>query len=442
MNAKRSRIPLFPLTAAVLGLAAASAWAAQPPAANYDEAKVAAYTLPDPLVFLNGAKVRNAAAWREHRRAEILGLFEQHVYGRSPGRPRTMLFEMTSLDRQALGGQAIRKEVSIWFNDRKEGPRMDLLLYVPNAGTKPAPAFLGLNFEGNHAVHRDPGIALSKQWMRESRGNDVVDHRATEAARGSESSRWPVEKILARGYALATAYYGDLEPDFPEGWKQGVRSTVFATAEPPIPPEESGAIGAWAWGLSRALDYLETDGDVDARRVAVMGHSRLGKTALWAGAQDERFAIVISNDSGEGGAALARRWFGETVERINTSFPHWLCARFKTYNTRVDVLPVDQHLLIALMAPRPVYVASAAEDLWADPLGEFLSAKHAEPVYRLFGKAGLGVAMPPAMNQPVGQSIGYHLRSGKHDVTDYDWEQYLDFAGRHLRGTPGCPCPR
>jgi hypothetical protein len=442
MNASRSRILLFPLTVAVLGLAAAFAWAAQPPAANYDEAKVAAYTLPDPLVFLNGAKVRTAAAWREHRRPEILGLYEQHVYGRSPGRPKTMLFAVTSLDRQALGGQATRKEVSIWFNDRKEGPRMDLLLYVPNGGTKPVPAFLGLNFEGNHAVQRDPGIALSKQWMRESRGNDVVDHRATEAARGNESSRWPVEKILARGYALATAYYGDLEPDFPDGWKQGVRSTVFATAEPPIPPEESGAIGAWAWGLSRALDYLETDRDVDARRVAVMGHSRLGKTALWAGARDERFAIVISNDSGEGGAALARRWFGETVERINTAFPHWFCARFKTYNTRVDTLPVDQHLLIALMAPRPVYVASAAEDLWADPLGEFLSAKHAEPVYRLFGKTGLGVATPPSINQPVGETIGYHLRSGKHDVTDYDWEQYLDFASRHLRGTPGCPCPR
>ena len=426
----------------LLGIGIAPSWSAQPPAANYDEAKVPAYTLPDPLLLTNGRRVRDAAEWRKKRRPEVLHLFETHVYGRSPGRPKTLLFGVTSLDRQALGGQATRKEVTVWFSGRKDGPKMDLLLYVPNGGARPVPAFLGLNFGGNHAIHPDPGITLSKQWMRESRGEGVVEHRATEAARGTESSRWCVEKILARGYALATVYYGDLEPDFAEGWKQGVRSTVFAAGEPPIRPEESGAIGAWAWGLSRALDYLETDRDVDARRVAVMGHSRLGKTALWAGAQDERFAIVISNDSGEGGAALARRWFGETVERINTSFPHWFCAQFKTYNTRVNALPVDQHLLIALMAPRPVYVASAAEDLWADPLGEFLSAQHAEGVYRLFGKEGLGTASQPAVNEPVGQTIGYHLRSGKHDVTDYDWEQYLSFADRHLRGTPGCPRPQ
>ncbi len=430
MNSNRVPIALFPLTVALLALRLPGA-AAEPPA-NYDEAKVGAYTLPDPLAALDGTRVRTAAAWEQHRRPELLRLFEEHVYGRSPGRPKAMAFATTSVDAHALGGLATRKEVSIWFNERKEGPRLDLLLYVPNAAAKPVPAFLGLNFEGNHAVQPDPGITLSKRWMRESQGGAVVNHQATEAARGSEASRWPVAKILARGFALATAYYGDLEPDFPEGWKQGVRATVFATATPPIPPEESGAIGAWAWGLSRALDYLETDRDVDAGRVAVIGHSRLGKTALWAGARDERFALVISNDSGEGGAALARRWFGETVERINTSFPHWFCARFKTYNTRVDALPVDQHELIALIAPRPVYVASAAEDLWADPLGEFLSAKNAEPVYQLCGKAGLGVAHQPAVNQPVGQTIGYHIRSGKHDVTDYDWEQYLDFATRHF----------
>jgi hypothetical protein len=436
MNASPSQgLPLLRVVALV-GLVAGHTWSAEPPAANYDEAKVPAYTLPDPLQMSDGTKVRSAATWREKRRPELLGLFEQHVYGRNPGRPKAMLFQVTSREPEALGGKATRKEVSVWFSDRKDGPRLDLLLYVPNGATKPVPAFLGLNFEGNQSVHRDPGIALSTQWMRENERGGVVDHRATEAARGSEASRWPVETLLGRGYALATAYYGDLEPDFAAGWKVGVRATAFATAAPPISHEASGAIGAWAWGLSRALDYLETDRDVDARRVAVLGHSRLGKTALWAGARDERFAMVISNDSGEGGAALARRWFGETVERINTSFPHWFCAQFKTYNRRVDALPVDQHELIALIAPRPVYIASAAEDLWADPLGEFLSARHAEPVYRLFGREGLGVSTQPGLNQPVGRTIRYHLRSGKHDVTDYDWEQYLSFADRHLSSRP------
>jgi len=407
---------------------------AQPAGVNYDEAKVPAYTLPDPLIRADGKRVTSAGNWKRSRRLELLRLFEQEVYGRAPGQPKTMKFETTSVVTNALNGQATRKEITIWFTGKKDGPSMELLLYIPNAAKKPAPAFLGLSFNGKHAVTTEPDVKLSDRWAAERGGGCVTNNRATDACRGSEASRWQVEKVIASGYALATAYYGDLEPDFAEGWKLGVRAALSPKGvNTEFKPDEWGAISAWAWGLSRALDYLETDRAVDAKRVAVIGHSRLGKTSLWAGARDERFAIVISNDSGEGGAALARRRFGERTGDLNRRFPHWFNGNFKKYSDREDALPVDAHQLIALIAPRPVYVASATEDQWADPRGEFLAAKTAEPVYQLFGKPGLGVDVPPAPDQPVGDFIGYHLRTGKHDITEYDWEQYLRFADRHFK---------
>lgn len=411
--------------------------------ANYDEAKVPGYTLPDPLVFHDGSPVRTARDWRHRRREEILGLFRDQVYGRSPGRPKGMRFEVQSVEPTALEGAATRKLVRVWLTGGADGPSFDLLVYVPNGVRGKVPAFLGLNFGGNQAVTWEPGVPVTPRWVRGTTRDGRTEHQATEASRGSEASRWAVRRIIERGFALATVYYGDFEPDHAEGWKTGVRS-VFpvdgsreaVAASTPIvelAPNAWGAIGAWAWGLSRALDYLETDPQVDGRRVAVMGHSRLGKTALWAGAQDERFALVISNNSGEGGAALARRRFGEQTLRINTAFPHWFCGNFKQYNDREDSIPVDQHALLALVAPRPLYVASASKDLWADPRGEFLAAQAAGPVYALLGKVGVGVESMPAIDRPVGETIGYHVRFGVHDVTDYDWARYLDFAHRHLR---------
>lgn len=394
----------------------------------YDEENVPDYTLPDPLVFENGDPVKTEDDWAA-RRDELLRLFEKNVYGRAPlGKPEDMHFEtLTPTSPFEDTGGAIT-EVRIHFTGNREGPFLDLLILAP-ASPEPVPAVLALNFDGNHTVHPNTAISLPESWMRDRLNRQVegavVDNRATEKGRGAKSSRWPVRKILDSGVALATFYHGDVDPDFDDGFENGVHSL----AERPS-PEQWGTISAWAWGARRAMDYLETHDGIDSERVAVMGHSRLGKTALWAGAQDTRFRLVISNNSGCGGATLSRRRFGERVSRINSSFPHWFCDRFNRYNENESELPVDQHQLIALVAPRWVYIASAKEDRWADPRGEFLAARAASPVWEFLGHEGLEVESMPDLNQPVGQRVRYHIRTGEHDVTDYDWEQYLEVIGQ------------
>jgi (4-O-methyl)-D-glucuronate---lignin esterase len=411
---------------------------AQPKGYNYDESKVPTFTLPDPLLLSNGQRVVDAKTWQERRRPEILKLFEEQVYGRSPQPRDDMSFEVVSVDKNALAGKAIRKEVTVYFSADKAGPQMNVLIYLPANAKSPVPTFVAYNFSGNHTIHADPAITLSKSWMRKNDAKGVKDHRATEASRGASASRWAVDKILGRGYGLATIYYGDVDPDFDDDFQNGVHPLFNKPGQKKPAADEWGSIAAWAWGLSRAVDYFEIDDDVDHEHVAVMGHSRLGKTSLWAGATDERFGIVISNDSGCGGAALSRRRFGETVARINNSFPHWFCDNFVKYNDNENALPVDQHMLIALIAPRPVYIASAEDDEWADPRGEFLSGFYADPVYRLLGTSGIGTAYRdngemPKVDQPVMNTIGYHIRSGKHNVTDFDWTAYLDFADKHWK---------
>ena len=390
---------------------------------NYDESKVPEYNLPP---ILTGTD------WESVRRAEILSMFEQEVYGKVPGFDFITEYILLDKDSSALNGKAIRKQVNIRMISGGDSLEVFLLVFQPPEEAN-SPVFVGYNFYGNHTIHPDSNILLARSWLRNNEEFGITDNRATEGSRGVRVSRWPVEMIIDHGYALATVYYGDVDPDFDDGFKNGVHGLV--PGKPSPGPGEWGSISAWAWGLSRIMDYFEQDDKLDESRVIVVGHSRLGKTALWAGARDTRFSVVISNNSGCGGAALSRRQFGETVERINTVFPHWFCDNFTKYNGNEDALPVDQHMLIALIAPRPVYIASATEDLWADPKGEFLSAVAADTVYKHLGAKGIKSKTMPEPDQPLDfGTIGYHLRSGKHDITPWDWEQYIKFADFHLKG--------
>ncbi|MBL9125996.1 MAG: acetylxylan esterase [Verrucomicrobiales bacterium] len=343
-----------------------------------------------------------------------------------------MRAEALAPDAEVFGGTAVRRQLRVRWVEGNDEPWIDLLVYVPKRGQERAPVFLGLNY-GNQGVGADPGIVAS---------------RNSTCGRGEHAARWPIETILARGYGVATFHGGDVELDrhgsgcrfSTEAWKRGIR--YFALKESgrvAFDDDEWGSLGAWAWGLSRVMDILPTVPGVDGRRVAVIGHSRTGKAALWAAARDERFALAVSNDSGQGGAALARRRFGETVAASYALSGIWYCRKYGSFGNRENELPVDSHLLVALMAPRPVYVASATRDGWADPMGEFLAARHADPVYALFGRRGLGVEAMPEPDRPVGETIGYHVRTGDHEITPYDWERYLDFADRRWRSDPSPP---
>ncbi|MEO0413682.1 MAG: acetylxylan esterase [Verrucomicrobiota bacterium] len=406
---------------------------AQPKGFNYDESQVPDYDLPDSLVNKEG-KAIDAATWQSTRRDEILHLFQTQIYGQQPPAPSELEWERYEESSEAIGGKATRQQIRLFPGGRDASVVFDLLVYLPNRplskGEK-VPAFVGLNFMGNHTVQADPAITLNPGWIPR-RGKGVVNNQATDASRGTYSHRWPVEQIIDRGFAVATIYTGDIDPDEDDQFQNGIHALY---------PELQGkgdnfsSISAWAWGLSRAMDYFERADEVDSQRVAVIGHSRLGKTALWAGATDSRFAMVVSNNSGCGGAALSRRRFGETVAKIGSTFPHWFCQNFTKYHDKEDSLPVDQHQLIELVAPRLVYIASASEDRWADPRGEFLSAQHASPVYRLLGKRGIAKdAEWPDPGQVIHtDSVGYHLREGKHDILAEDWQHYLDFAEERMR---------
>jgi hypothetical protein len=394
---------------------------------NYDEARVGSYTLPDPLTLGDGKPVRDAQTWYKKRRPEIVRLFEENQFGRSPGRPAGMSFDLFDKGTPALDGKAIRRQVTIHFSPDKSGPKMDLLLYLPADANKPVPLLLNLSFTANSNAVNDPGIKPGEIWNREK--------RRVPAPKDGRFGRLKVLPFLEQGFGIATVYYGDLDPDFLGGIPHGVRALYLKPGQTEPGPNEWGAISAWAWGLSRALDYLETDKNVDAKRVAIVGVSRLGKTVLWAGARDPRFAMVIASCSGEGGAAISRRNYGETIKHLTepTRYPYQFCANYGKYGDRVHEFPIDAHMLLSLIAPRPVLLQTGDTDLWSDPKGEFLSAVAAAPVYQLLGKQALDAEQMPAAGQPILHTLGYIMHAGGHGAIPSDWELFLKFMQIHLR---------
>ena len=371
------------------------------PEFNYYEEKVPEYTLPDLLADARGKKISSAKVWTKKRRPEVLEMFRTDVYGRMPETLYTKSFRVVNKDENVMEGAATLKEIDITIAEGSESLVIRLTLFTPNSEKKPVPVFL------------------------------LIDNRGpqnTDPSRKVKSEFWPAEEVIARGYGIAVFSNADVDPDNYDEFKNGIHGMLDNGQRG---DDSWGTIAAWAWGASRCMDYFETDSDIDKKKVAVVGHSRGGKTALWAGADDQRFSMVIANESGCGGAALARRKFGETIERINTAFPHWFCSDYKKYGGRENEMPFDMHMLLSLIAPRALYIDAASDDLWGDPKGCYLALYHAMPVFRLL-KAGDAIPeeMPPLNKQVISGMAGFHIRDGAHDMLLKDWNLFMDFADR------------
>lgn len=393
------------------------------PAAALLCAAAAAQTPPALLHTENGRPVRSARQWERQRRPEILRMLSTEVYGVAPDTRAETRYE-TIEEGIALGGTATRRQVRITLRAAGMERSADMLLYIPVGAEEPVPVIFGLNFNGNHATTSDPAVIVA--------GKSGSPERTP---RGGNARRWPYAEAVARGYAVATICKDDFYPDRRDGYEQSVLPMLYAGSGIPDSVRMK-AVGAWSWGISRAIDCLETMPEIDTRRIMVIGHSRLGKTSLWAAATDRRIAVAVSNDSGSTGAALARGKQGETVEKINASFPYWFTDNYKRYNGREEQMPFDQHMLLALVAPRPLYVASASRDDWADPRNEMRAAQMCGAVYSLYGLRPLTWQEDglPAVNTPfIGGDVAYHLREGGHDIVLYDWERFMDFADKYFR---------
>ena len=366
---------------------------------NYYEDKVPNYTLPVILTSKDGLEIASSDLWNKIRRPEILELFRKNIFGRVPDTKYSETFKLLSLDSSVFERTATQKEILISIESGGKLLSFNLTLFTPNNVKQPVPSFLLI----------DPWFSESNTPRWKQKGN-----------------YWPVEEALARGYGMAIFDASQLDPDNFDNFKNGIHAILDKN---PRPDDAWGTLAAWAWGASRCMDYLVTDRNVAADKIAVVGHSRAGKTALWAGAEDTRFAMVISNESGAGGAALARRRFGETVARLNSSFPHWFCTNYIKYSNNEIALPVDMHMLLALIAPRALYIDCADEDLWGDPHGSYISLYNAVPVFKLLGwNSSIPESMPPLNKQVISGRVGFHIRDGVHNMLLKDWSWFMDFA--------------
>ena len=387
-------------------------------------------SLPDPLVMFDGRRVASRDQWFKQRRPELQALFQHYMYGAIPPKPARSPAKLLGEYHDFLAGKATLKLLTLETGPTN-APRIDLMLVVPNARRGPVPVFLAINFCGNHALTDDPRVPLAHGWMGNS-CKGCTNHTATEAARGSQAADWPLAEIVRRGYALAAFHNADVDSD-----RADVSDRIYAwlagSDRSANNPTNRGTIAAWAWGFHRCVDHLVTESSLDPRRIATLGHSRNGKTALLAAAFDERIAIAFAHQAGCGGSAPSRGKTGESVKAINDRFPHWFNAQFKQFNDAPERLPFDQHCLVALCAPRPVLFSAAEEDQWANPAGQFQVLQGADPVYRFLGVEGLAAKEPPPRRQLVNSRLGYYLREGKHSMTADDWTVFLDYADSQWR---------
>ena len=396
-------------------------------AVNYDEAKVGTYRLTDPLTLNSGRPVHDARTWWAKRRPEIVSMFETEQYGRAPGRPAEESFDLFDAGTSALNGKAIRKQVRIRLSKDKTVPSIQLLIYLPAARKSPAAMLLSINFGAVQNAVDDPGIKAEMVW-------DPKTNMRVTPKEGRRFGHLEVEALLDAGIGVATFYYGDVDPDYPQGFTNGIRAHYLKPGQTERAADDWGSIAAWAWGMSRVEDYFETDRNIDARRVAIHGVSRLGKTVMWAGAHDQRFAAVIASCSGEGGAALSHRNYGETIAHLTapSRYPYQFAANYAKYAGFPDRAPMDANLLIALIAPRPLLLQTGEADKWSDPKGEFLAEVAAGPVYRLLGKQDLGTDVWPTAKQLILHDLSYYMHDGGHGMVASDWDIYLEFLNANL----------